>query len=90
MKVAAEHLDVIREAISEHDTDERRAKYVAGEFPRSNQVRDLDKRYRWDLYWLAVRHGHSLPDSTEGYNDAHIDTALRHLVMPLNAGNTGR
>lgn len=83
MRVTPEHLDALRAAITPLDTPELRATYVAGEFPRSELVNDLDKRYRWDLYWLAVRHGHSPPDSTSGYNDAHIDTALRTIVAPL-------
>ncbi len=80
MKVSAEHLSVIAAAIGPLDTPERRACYLGGDFPRADVVRDLGKRYRWDLYWSAVRAGHSLPDSTDGYNDAHIDTALRHIL----------
>ncbi len=83
MRVSAEHLAVLGAAVVPLDTAERRARYAAGDFPRAEQVRDIDKRYRWDLYWGAVRAGHSLPDSTDGYNDAHIDTALRHIVSPL-------
>jgi hypothetical protein len=83
MRVTAEHLEVIRAAIAPLDTEEARATYRSGDFPRAEYVRDLDKRYRWDLFWLAVRLGHSLPDSTCGYNDAHIDTALRAIVSPL-------
>lgn len=83
MKVTDAHRAVLAEAITPLDTTERRELYRTGQFPRADQVRDLDKRYRWDLYWLVVRNGQSLPDSTDGYNDAHIDTALRSLVPAL-------
>jgi hypothetical protein len=83
MKVTAEHLAVLRDTLTPLDTDERREAYRSGQFPRASLVQDVDKRYRWDLYWAAARGGRSLPDSTEGYNDAHIDTALRAVVPAL-------
>lgn len=83
MKVSTADLTTLRAAVEPLDTAERRAQYATGRFPRSELVKDLDRRYRWDLYWLAVRQGASLPDSTHGYNDAHIDTALRTIVAPI-------
>jgi hypothetical protein len=83
MRVSSDHLARLRAAITPLDTAELRAIYATGEFPRAALVKDLDKRYRWDLYWRAVRAGNSLPDSTDGYNDSHIDTALRTLVAPI-------
>ena len=46
-------------------------------------VKDLDTRYRWDLYWMAGGLHGVLPDVTHDYKDAHIDTALRRIVAPL-------
>lgn len=69
--------------LSESDIRER---YRARQIPRADSVQDIDKRFRWDLYWAAARHapdGRGMPDSTNGYNDAHIDTALRSIVAPL-------
>lgn len=46
----------------------------------ADKVKDLNKRYRWDLLWLLKL------DLTEIYkyaNDSHIDTVLRKLVRPL-------
>jgi len=83
MKVTPAHLDELREAIEPLDTDERRTIYRDGKFPRADKVKNLDERYRWDLYWAASRVTGGLPDSTNGYATSHIDTALRKIVQPL-------
>jgi len=85
VKVTPEHLATIRDAIAAtgYDNDEIRARYRARDIPRADAVQDIDKRFRWDLYWAAARQTGGLPDSTNGYNDAHIDTALRAVVAPL-------
>lgn len=83
MRVTGVDIATLTEALRPLDTPARRDAYRAGKFPRADKVRDLDKRYRWDLYWAAVRAGNSLPDSTHGYSDAHIDTALRRIVPAL-------
>jgi hypothetical protein len=80
MKFSNEDFAALKSVIEPLDTDERREIYRQGNFPLAWKVKDLNRRYRWDLYWLAVRNGNSLPDSTHGYNDAHIDTALRRIV----------
>jgi hypothetical protein len=85
MKVTPEHLEQIRAAIEStgYDNEEIRDRYRRREIPRGDAVQDIDKRFRWDLYWGAARLAGGLPDSTNGYNDAHIDTALRSIVSPL-------
>lgn len=83
MKVKPEHLEAMREAISPFDTEETREHYRIGKIPRADSVKDINKRYRWDLYYHAARMVGSLPDSTNGYNMDHIDTALRAIVKPL-------
>ena len=88
MKVSSAHLAAMREAIHPLDTFERRAIYRAGTFPRADRVTDLDKRYRWDLLWLAIPVPGPLWD-IPGLTDAHIDTALRTIVPPLAADRDG-
>jgi hypothetical protein len=83
MKVTTEHLEQMRTAIEQWDTPEIRQSYIDGKFARADAVKDLDMRYRWDLYWHCVRKGSSMPDSTCGYNTNHIDTALRAIVPAL-------
>ena len=88
MRVTPTDLETIRTAVTPLDTDARREVYRRWQFPRAELVRDIDRRYRWDLYWAAVREGNSLPDSTHGYNDSHIDTALRAIVPVLEGVRT--
>jgi hypothetical protein len=83
MRVSAEHQRIMRLAIEPLDTPQQRVRYLAGDFARSDQVKDLDKRYRWDLYWHAVDGGTPMPDSTDDYTMDHLDTALRRIVKRL-------
>lgn len=95
MKITVDELAALNEAIKPFDTDERRARYIAGDFPRADTVKDLDKRYRWDLLnqvdnrLIALAGGVSFTSRfyAKGYNDSHIDTALRNIVKPLDKEN---
>jgi hypothetical protein len=82
MKLDRDTLDRMRDAIAPLDTAERRQAYVSGDFPRADRVRDLDKRYRWDIYYAAGSY-RLLPED-DSIVDAHIDTALRRIVPSLN------
>ena len=79
-KIHGKALDEMREALRPLDTPERRERYRKGEFPRADKVKDLDKRYRWDLWWDCELAGHF---KYEDMTDAHIDTALRSIVPKL-------
>jgi hypothetical protein len=89
MRISESTLNTLRDAIAPLDTTERRERYhLAGDFPRANVVKDLDKRYRWDLFWeagclyvLSDEPGRMPTD----LSDAHIDTALRRIVAPLES-----
>jgi len=83
VKVTPEHLTVIREAVEPLDTPERRVRYRNGGFPRAYAVRDLDKRYRWDLFYAAPRTDDLRAVIDGGYFDSHLDTALKAVVPPL-------
>lgn len=75
---------IIGQAIAPHDTPERRAQYLAGDFPRADAVKDLDKRYRWDLYWLVRPSLAVQVTDILGWSlDSHIDTVLRRSVPKL-------
>lgn len=76
MKVSKDDIATLRTAIEKIDTLELRDKYARGDYPRSELTKDLNKRYRWDLYWAC---GVNL----DGYLDAHIDTALRSVVPAI-------
>lgn len=54
------------------DTPEMRERYRNGEFSRHELVKDLDRRYRWDMFWCAnnecyAEHKTSLFDLWGGY-----------------------
>lgn len=82
MRISATHLDTLRAAIEPLDTVTTRQTYAAGGFPRADMVRDLDERYRWDLYYAAGG-WRILGDAMSDYTDDHVDTALRRIVAPL-------
>ena len=82
MKLDRDTLDRMRDAIAPLDTPQTRERYRAGDFPRADAVRDLDKRYRWDLFSAAGGY-RTLPDDDD-IIDAHIYTALRRIVPSLN------
>ena len=97
MKLSADIVEDMRKRIELLDTDETRQAYREGRFPRADSVKDLDMRYRWDLFY-ASKCGEVL-DSHGAYSvsaiarngvsvtgtitSAHIDTALRRIVAPL-------
>lgn len=60
--------------------------YESGRFPRSEKVRDLNVRLRWDLLWSANNNGAReliAQFYRDGLNDSHIDTALRQIVPTI-------
>lgn len=88
MKMTPEHLAIVRAAVAPLDTKERRAQYIAEQFPRASVCRDHNMRYRWDLLFesgLKIGDGVGMSGLPlySYLNDDHIDTALRTLVKPL-------
>lgn len=81
MKMTTQHFDALKAAIEPLDTTERRAAYLEGRFPRSDKVKYLDTRYRWDLFW-AVK-GYQIFGDRHSYETSHIDTVLRRIVAAL-------
>ena len=80
LKMTPETYDRLDDAIGALDTGTPRDAYRNGRFPRADTVQDLDKRYRWDLFWAA---GGWRLLGDEDLNDSHIDSALRAIVSPL-------
>lgn len=80
MKVTPEHFETLKAAIEPLDKEEYREQYRQRKIARADTVRDINVRYRWDLYYFAAKQVGGLPDSTNGYKMNHIDTALRKIV----------
>ena len=89
MKIHPEHLETLRAAIVPLDTQERRDRYLRGEFSNANRCKDLNARYRWDLLYatrLKIGDGVGIKGDLDLYeylNDTHIDTALKSIVPDL-------
>ena len=84
MKLRPHEVQALRDAIAPLDTAIRRSVYLSGEFPRADKVKDLDKRYRWDLFYEARRAvGFDALDFVSDYTMDHLDTALRCVVARL-------
>lgn len=83
LKMSPESFDVLRKAVAVLDTEYQRGIYRRGEFSRASTVKDLNKRYRWDLAYAAVGTRWLSELYTHGLNDTHIDSALRAIVAPL-------
>ncbi len=81
MKITADTLAAISERVAPFDTEQNRERYREGRFPRADVVRDLDMRYRWDLFHAGRCYDLVKHDDTITSN--HIDTALRRIVQPL-------
>lgn len=84
-KITGQNLDTMRDAIAPLDTADTRAAYLRGEFHNADRVKDLDRRYRWDLLWSSGLSGWLVATVYDdlGANDTHVDTALRSIVPPL-------
>ena len=81
MKASAELRAAVAAAITPVDTEQIRDRYRTGDYPRADRTKDVNVRYRWDLYWHAQ--ATAGPFHTVGLNSAHIDTMLRAIVAPL-------
>ena len=88
MRVPVAHVEAMRALIAPADTAGRRAAYRMGDFARSDLVKDLDRRYRWDLFYGTGANRVLWDDDTDGLHDTHIDTALRAIVAPLVCAST--
>ena len=85
MKISKETVEAMRQRIAPLDTADTRSAYREGRFPRADKVKDLDTRYRWDLYHAARAREALLVDGKYPRDiiSDHIDTALRRIVQPL-------
>lgn len=85
MRMSQRDFQALSAAIAPLDTAETRDLYRtrSPRIPRIELTKDIDVRYRWDLYW-SVR-GYTLIHGD--YLTSHIDTALRRIVAPLTEGS---
>lgn len=99
MKATNKHRAMLREAVAALDASlldgglaAVRRDYRNGNFPRADRVKDLAKRYRWDIFHAADRRTDRVLSRTlyaDGLNDTHIDTMLRADIMPVDHETEG-
>lgn len=90
-EITGERLEKLRGWIQPLDTEERRQRYLDGDFARPGLVTNLNRRYRWDLFYVAVdelRYAELIGCNDDGrlLTDAHIETALRGIVPEVVQG----
>lgn len=85
LKMSTEHQNRVAACIAPLNTDENRAAYREGRFPRAELCKDVDKRFRWDLLHAGQHTDRELLTDiyAAGCNDVNIDSVLRGLVAAL-------
>ena len=81
MKMSQEHQKILKWYILLALPKHLPKDYEWGNFPRSDKVKDLNKRYRWDVYHTAFRI-YGKPSIFTEYSNDHIDTVLRKIIKP--------
>ena len=56
--------------------------FETGNFPRSEKVKDLQKRFVWDLMFLCKDH-EFIRELYVYLNDSHIETALKKICPTI-------
>ena len=77
---------MIDEQVQALNSERNRALYRAREIPRADAVKDIDRRFRWDILWSIPREiRHTFFDEAKalGATDNHIDSLLKSLVADL-------
>ena len=83
MKITDQHVQYMRDKIKPLDTQSLRKTYAEGRIENADKVKDLDKRYRWDLLWAAGLSDFLVKVIYKYAHDDHIDTALKAIVPKL-------
>ena len=77
---------MIEQQVRGYDTHFNRDVYLSRKIPNADMVRDINKRFRWDILWAISRDvRQSFFDKSKelGGNDSHIDSLLKSLVPDL-------
>lgn len=75
MKMTPEHYALLKERLDQ--TIEKIGIESALEHRKKHLGKDIEMRFRWDLFWTAYTHDMSL---FRIYKDDHIDTAIKKYI----------
>ena len=83
MKITQEHFQHIKNKVSILESEYHRTQYRDRKIAQADKVKDINTRYRWDLFHAAGLTSFACDHLYSYLNDEHIDTALRSIVKPL-------
>lgn len=72
--------------VNQLNTTENRRRYIAGDFPRADKVKDLNVRFRFDvLYAIPAHVRQPIMDRARelGGNDTHVASLLKSMIHDL-------
>ena len=81
MKITSAHYEHMKAAIAALPVEGMRTHKQM--LASDNRVKDLEKRFRWDLSYAAKLTPFICSDVYSYANDEHVDTALRQIVCEL-------
>lgn len=72
--------------VNQLNTTANRRRYIAGDFPRADKCKDVNKRFRWDILWaIPSRIRQPIHEQARelGGNDKHLDSLLKSMIHDL-------
>ena len=81
MKITGHVFDELQQACAMVDTPELRERYRNKQFINADKTIDLNRRYRWDVFYVAKAY-YTFPPGNN-YQDSHIYTALKRIIPDL-------
>ena len=84
MKMTQQDYDTLAAAINRVLTGNPHAvaAYRAGNYPRADRCKDVNRRFRWDCLY-AARMGDFVSGLYQYLDDTHIDTALKSICPKI-------
>ena len=85
LKITQYHLDVLHDAI--HGLLAERPDlvelYETGQFQNSDKVKDINRRFRWDMLQCSIGSSWVCNNLYNYMDDRHIDNALKKIVPTI-------
>lgn len=82
MKMKPDHYNHMKSAIASIDTAKVASHKEA--LTHDARVKDLEKRFRWDLCHAAIPSSWICDNLYSYLDDSHVDTALRSIIRELD------
>ena len=83
LKIREADLQALKSAVAPYDTQDRRQRYLDGDFPYAQGCKDRDMRYRWDLVHasgLRFGDGRGMPGDLNLYASQHRTELVRFRI----------